>query len=431
MTEALVVLGLAFGLTFLRVPVAFSMLISGFAGFAIHIGVDPAMAMVARTTYDTALTYTFSALPLFILMGAFVNRAGISDDMFRAANAMLGHKPGGLAMGTILASGGLAAVSGSSLATAATLANVALPQMRKYGYSDALATGSIAAGGTLGILIPPSIVMVIYGLLTQTDIGALFIAGIIPGAIGVVGYLLAVALVVKFSPESGPAGPRTPWGQRFREVLKIWHILLLFTLVMGGIYGGIFTATEAAGMGSLGAFLLAVGRGRIKLRGLVEACVETTTTTCSLFIVITGALCLSNYISVIGLPQLLGTWLSALQMPGLAVILVILLVYLVLGCFLESISMILLTVPIFFPVVTALGYDPVWFGIIVVVMTEISLITPPVGMNVFVLHSTAPDVPMNTIFRGVSSFLAADVVRVLLLVLFPAIVLFLPRLISQ
>ena len=427
MTEALYGFAALFALIFLRVPIAIATIVVGFVGFAAKVGTAPALAMVAQFTYDTGLTYGFSVLPLFILMGNFVNRAGFSDELYAASYAFLGHRRGGLAMATIVACGGLASISGSSYATAATMVKVAMPPMRRFGYADSFAAGSIAAGGTLGILIPPSIVLVIYGIITETDIGALFIAGVVPGLIGIAGYTAAVAVATRIDPALGPRGERTPWPERLRSLTRVWGVLILFAIVIGGIYGGVFTPTEAAGIGAAGAFLFALARGRTSARVLFDVFVESGRTTAMIFFVIIGALVFGNFINISGLPIQVSGWIRALEVPPLAVVLVIMAIYIVLGCILESLSMILLTVPVFFPIMIGFGYDPVWFGIIVVVVTEISLITPPIGLNVFVVRALLPDVPTGAIFRGVMPFIAADVVRLLLFVLVPWVILFLPQ----
>ena len=426
MIEALIGFAVLLALIFLRLPIGFAMALVGFFGFSLHVGVGPSLSMVGQITYNTGLTYTFSALPLFILMGNFVNRAGFSDELYAASNAFLGHRRGGLAMATIVACGGLSAVSGSSLATAATMAKVAMPPMRRYGYADSLATGSIAAAGTLGILIPPSIILVIYGLITESDIGALFIAGIVPGLIGIIGYTTAIQVVTRIWPQLGPPAERTDWPQRFQALKHVWGIAALFAIVMGGIYGGVFTPTEAAGIGASGAFLFALLRGKLSWRLLLEVLWESATTTTMIFMVLIGALIFANFVNLAGLPSSLGDWVGNLDASPFVVVAFIMLIYIVLGCVLDSPSMILLTVPTFFPLVIGLGYDPIWFGIIVVVVTEISLITPPIGLNIFVLRATIPEIPTSTMFRGVTPFWCADIVRLALLVAIPGISLFLP-----
>jgi C4-dicarboxylate transporter DctM subunit len=306
------------------------------------------------------------------------------------------------------------------------MATIALPSMRRFGYAEALSTGSVAAGGTLGILIPPSVIMVIYGSMTETSIGQLFVAGILPGTLGILLYVLAVLTVVTIDPKAGPAGPRLSWGARFRALRDVWAILGLFILVIGGIYLGVFTPTEAAGIGAAGAFVIALLRGSLTFKTLVGVLAETARTTAMLLAVLVGALIFSNFINVAGLPEAIVSGIRALDVPPLGVILLLLCFYLVLGCVFDALAMILLTIPVFFPLVQGLGFDPVWFGIVVVVVVEISLITPPIGMNLFVIRSVLKDVPMTTIYRGIVPFIVADIVRLAIIVLIPAFVLFLP-----
>ena len=428
MTEAVVGFLLVFLLLFFGTPVAFGMIIVGVLGFAWVVGLFPGLAMLGQIAYETSLSASLSVLPLFILMGNFVSRAGLSRELYDCANAFIGHRRGGLAMATVLACGGFAAVSGSSMATSATMAQVSVPEMRKNGYADSLAAGSIAAGGTLGILIPPSVILVLYGIVTGTDIGSLFIAGIVPGVIGLLLYLAAVRTVTWFNPEMGPPGPRVDWPQRLRALSRIWGILVLFLLIMGGMYLGVFTPTEAAGIGAGGAFLFVLARRAMTWRLLLDTLIQTARTTSMMFILLIGAIVFSNFINVAGLPRELSAWVQSFEASPMLVMLCILAIYLVLGCLLESLSMMLLTVPIFFPIVQSLGFDPIWFGIIVVVVIEISLITPPIGLNVFVMKVALPDVPTTTIFRGVGVFILADILRLALLLLVPTLVLFAPNL---
>jgi tripartite ATP-independent transporter DctM subunit len=423
-------------LVFLRMPIAIAMALVGTLGYATETSFRAAISMAGRLVIDTSQDYGLSVVPLFILMGLFVNKGGLSRELYRASHAFLGHFRGGLAMATIVACGGFSAICGSSLATAATMSKVAMPQMRKFGYSDELSTASIAAGGTLGILIPPSVILVIYGLLTETSIGKLFIAGIFPGLLGILFYLLAVRVTVARKPEAGPAGERVDWPERLVALRDVWNVLILFVLVIGGLYGLFnfeplnltFSPTEAAGMGAAGAFLIALFRGSLTVKITLEVLIEAARTTASLFAVLIGAWIFSNFVNLAGLPEALLTLVTQWSLAPMAVIFMILLVYVLLGCVFESLSMLLLTVPIFFPLVTSLGFDPVWFGIIVVVVTEISLITPPVGLNVFVLKGVLGDVSTTTIFRGTIPFWLADIVRLLILVLIPSLVLFLPNL---
>ncbi|MEX5576602.1 TRAP transporter large permease [Pseudophaeobacter sp. A-200-2] len=423
-----------FVLVLLRIPIAFAMGFVGMIGLIYETSYRAAISMVGRLIIDTAQDYGLSVIPLFILMGLFVNKGGISRELYRVSNAFLGHFRGGLAMATIVACGGFAAICGSSLATAATMAKVAMPEMRKYGYADGLSSASIAAGGTLGILIPPSVILVIYGLLTETSIGKLFIAGIVPGFLGVLFYLAAVRLTVMRHPEAGPAGTRATWGERLQALSHVWAVLLLFFLVIGGLYGALnfwplnlaFSPTEAAGMGAMGAFLIALARGNLNWRSIREVLGETALTTASLFAVLIGAWVFSNFVNLAGLPEGLLALVTSLDLGPWVVMILIILIYLGLGCIFESMSMLLLTVPIFFPLITSLGFDPVWFGIVVVVVIEISLITPPVGLNVFILKGVVGDVSTATIFRGVTPFWLMDILRLILLLAFPTLVLFLP-----
>ncbi|MBX2885712.1 MAG: TRAP transporter large permease [Granulosicoccus sp.] len=435
MTESLLGLAAVLLLVLLRMPIAFAMGLVGMVGYMLETSYRGAISMVARLIIDTSQDYGLSVVPMFILMGLFVNKGGLSRALYQASNAFLGHFRGGLAMATIVACAGFSAICGSSLATAATMSKVAMPEMRRFNYADSLSTASIAAGGTLGILIPPSVILVIYGLLTETSIGKLFIAGVLPGLLGVLLYLLAVRFTVWRNPTAGPAGPRLSWPDRLRALLNVWTVLLLFFFVIGGLYGALnfwpinltFSPTEAAGMGAAGAFLIALARGGLTMRSTIEVLKETAVTTAALFSVLIGAWIFSNFVNVAGLPEGLQNLVTEHAVAPWMVILTILLIYILLGCVFESLSMLLLTVPIFFPLVTGLGYDPVWFGIVVVVVTEISLITPPVGLNVFVLKGVIEDVSTGTIFRGVTPFWLVDIIRLLLIVALPWIALTLPN----
>lgn len=443
MTAALIGFGIVLVLVLLRMPIVFAMGLVGTLGFAFERGgslfdergLRAALSMAGRQVTDTAQDYGLSVIPLFILMGLFVNKGGMARELYAVSNAFLGHMRGGLAMATVMACGGFSAICGSSLATAATMSKVAMPEMRRFNYSDQLATASIAAGGTLGILIPPSVILVIYGILTETSIGKLFMAGIIPGLMGILFYLGAVRYTVWRQPEAGPAGVRTPWPERIVALKSVWAVLLLFFLVIGGLYGIFdvaplnltFSPTEAAGMGAMGAFIIALARGGLNFKGMIEVLTETAVTSASLFAVLIGAQIFSNFVNVAGMPEALISLVTAYDVSPMMVMVMILLVYVVLGCVFESMSMLLLTVPIFFPLVTSLGFDPIWFGIVVVVVVEISLITPPVGLNVFILKGVVGDVSTGTIFKGVTPFWIADILRLVLIVLLPIIVLFLPN----
>ncbi|ENM5758647.1 TRAP transporter large permease [Vibrio mimicus] len=430
MIESIIGFSVLITLILLRLPLAFAMGVIGFIGFWYinDYNWSAAMSMAARRIIDTGQDYGLSVIPLFILMGNFVTKAGISSELYKACNAFVGHRRGGLSMSTILACGGFSAICGSSLATSATMSKVAMPPMRKYGYSDELASASIAAGGTLGILIPPSVMLVIYGLLTETSIRELFAAGFLPGVLGIVLYLLAVQWVVYRKPESAPPGDRVDWKERMLALKGIFSTLLLFVIVMGGIYIGAFTPTEAAGIGACGAFALAAMRGTLNYTVLREILIDTAKTSASLFAVVISALILSNFVNRAGLPTALVELIQTANVTPMMALGIILLIYIILGCVFESMSMMLLTVPIFYPVIVELGFDPIWFGIIVVVVTEISLITPPVGLNVFVLSGLIKDINTATIFRGIFPFWVADMVRLAFIVLVPAIALYLPNL---
>ena len=415
-------------LAFMRMPLGVALGLVGVVGFTELSNFKAAISNAARLVIDSGQSYGLSVVPLFILMGLMVERGGMAKELYRAAYSFLGHRRGGLAMSTIVACGMFSAICGSSLATAATMSKVSMPEMRRYKYADSLATASIAAGGTLGILIPPSVILVIYGLITNASVGKLFIAGILPGLIGVLFYLGAVIFVVSRNPDAGPAGERTSWGERLVALRDVWATLGLFIFVIGGIYVGAFTPTEAAGMGAAGSIVIAWWRGALSRESVMSVARETALTTAKLFIVVFGAMIFSNFVNRAGLPDALLGIVNAFEISPLGVIFVILLIYLALGCVFESLSMILLTVPIFAPVVEGLGFDLIWFGILVVVATEISLITPPIGLNVFVLKGVLKDVPVGTIFKGVTPFWVADIFRLIVLTMIPAIALFLPSL---
>lgn len=423
---------------FARVPLGVAMGVVGVCGFAyVQVeefgnprGWDAAFNMISQVAFETGLSYSLSVVPLFILMGNFITEAGLSSQLYRASNAFLGHFKGGLALATVVSCGAFSAVCGSSMATAATMSKVAMPSMRKYNYSDGLASGSIAAGGTLGILIPPSVILVIYGIMTETDIGKLFIAGLLPGFIGIVLYMAAVSVTVHLKPKAGPAGVKSTWSERLEAVKHVWAICGLFIVVMGGIYSGIFTPTEAAGIGASGAFFIALLRRSLTFKRLTDTLVSAVRTTAMLFFLVIGAVLFSNFINLAGLPDALRDMVLGMELSPVLVILAIVGIYVLLGCVLESMSMILLTVPVFYPLVQAMGFDLIWFGILVVVVTEISLITPPVGLNVFVLKTVLPDVKLSTIFRGVTPFWIADIVRLVLIATVPAISLALPNMVG-
>jgi len=426
--EAIVGFAAFLALAFLRVPLWISMLLVGALGFAYKVNTTAALSMIGQLAYETSMSYTLSVVPLFVLMGNLVTRARLSEELYEAAYAFIGHLRGGLAMATILACAGFSAICGSSLATAATMGKVAYPPMKRFGYKDGLAAGSVAAGGTLGILIPPSVLLVIYGILTEQNIGQLFAAGILPGVVATLCYLGGVVYTVWRDPDSGPPGERQNWHQRLRALSHVWGVLLLFALVMGGLYSGVATPTECAGIGAGGAFLFALVRQGLSWRILADVLVESGRTTAMIFAILIGAMIFANFINLTSMPGTLRDFVAQSGFSPIMVIVAILAVYVLLGCVLESLSMVLLTVPLFYPLVQFLGFDRIWFGILVVCVTELSLITPPIGLNVFVLRAVLPQVPITTVFRGVMPFVAADVVRLAILVAFPAISLFLPKL---
>ncbi|HUF93284.1 MAG TPA: TRAP transporter large permease [Candidatus Limnocylindria bacterium] len=428
MTEGLIGLALMMVIAFARVPIALAMGIIGIIGYAYMRDWNWMVAFASAQTkiYETGRNYTLSVVPLFILMGNFVTRAGMSQELFRAAYAFIGHFRGGLAMATIVASAGFGGICGSSIATTATMAKVAYPSMKRFGYSDRLAAGVIAGGGTLGIMIPPSTLLVIYGVFTETNIGKLFAAGIIPGLLGAVLLCIAVLYMNWRDPTSGPPGGRSTWRERLLAVKDVWGVAALFVFVMGGIYGGLFTATEGAGMGAFGALVFALWRRALTWRTLYAALLESARTTAMLFMILIGALMFSEFINITTMPADLRALVTGYDLSPTMVVLAICAVYVVLGTAMEELSMVLLTIPVFFPVIIGLGFDPVWFGVIIVCVVEIGLISPPVGMNMFVLKTLLPEVSTGTIFSGVLPFMTADVVRLAILVTVPWLALWLP-----
>lgn len=416
-----------FFMLILTVPIGFAMGICGLAGMSMIIGFGPSLSLFGTTVYETTVTYDLSIVPLFVLMGAVAARSGLSQELYGAFNAWFGAFRGGLALATVGACGAFAAICGSSVATAATMSKVALPEMKRYNYDESLATGSVAAGGIIGILIPPSVVLVLYGVLTETSIGDLFIAGFLPGVLTIVGFMLVVVVMTRIYPTIGPAGEQATLAEKFAALGRTWAIILLFALVIGGIYFGVFTPTEAAGIGAVGAFVISALRGRLTFTNIREALMETVTTTAMIFTILIGALTLNNLMVFSGIAGALSGFVSGLDMHPMAVMAVILLIYLVMGCFLDALAMILLTVPIFFPIITNLGFDPIWFGIIVVMVVELGLITPPIGMNVFVIKGMAPDVRLSSIYKGVIPFVIAQLILIVLVFFIPDIALWLPE----
>jgi len=416
-----------FVLMLLRVPVGMAMGLVGVTGFGYMVGSGPALKMVGQTSMRTVTDWNFAVVPLFLLMGSFATTSGMSRELFRAANAFLGHLRGGLGIATIAACGGFAAICGSSVATAATFSRVAYPEMRRYGYPQSFATGVIAAGGTLGIMIPPSTVFAVYGLITEQDIGKLFVAGILPGILAIAMYMLTITVIGYARPGYLPAGVRASWSERMEGVREVWATLLLFAFVIGGIYGGFFTATEAAGMGAAGAFLLGIARRRLSPTDIRRSLLEATRTTAAVFTVLIGAILFGYFLTITQTPQKVTEFLTDLGLGRYGILALIMLMYLVLGCLMDALAMIILTVPIIFPVIKQLGFDPIWFGVIIVMTVELGLIHPPVGMNVFVIKSVVRDVKISTIFIGVIPFVITDLVRLVILIAFPALATFLPE----
>lgn len=414
-----------------RVPVAAAMLIAGAAGYVAVTGWGPLLASLKTLTFSRFSSYTLSIIPLFLLMGEFASKGGLNVALYGAARAFLGHRRGGLAMATIGGCAAFGALCGSSIATAATMTQVAGPEMRRHGYSGALSTGSLAAGGTLGILIPPSVILVIYAIYTEQSIGVLFAAAIVPGALAVLGYLAVVAVYVRAAPGSAPQAERYSWPRRWRESRRAWPSAAVFVLVVGGIYGGWFSPTEAAAIGAVAVGLIAVSLGGMRWRGFQDAILGAARTTAFIFLILLGAELFSAALALTRMPVELSLRIAALDLPPLAIIGLILAIYLVLGCVMESLAMVLLTLPVFVPVVTALdlgmgdGAAIVWFGVLVLIAVEVGMISPPFGLNLFVINSMVRDVPLTQTWLGVAGFCASDIARLALLVAFPGLALWL------
>jgi C4-dicarboxylate transporter DctM subunit len=420
-----------------RVPIGAAMFATGVLGYVSLAGWPALAGYLKHSAYARYSSYDLAVIPLFLLMGNFATHGGLSRALFSAASALIGHWRGGVAMASIGACAGFGAICGSSLATAATMGQVALPEMRRLNYSPRLATGALAAGGTLGILIPPSVILIVYAIQAQQNIGKLFAAALVPGLLAAIGYAVAVAVYVRLVPQAGPAGPRYAMRERLRALRDVWPVAAIFVVVVGGIYGGVFTPTEAASIGTLGAGLVAFTIGRMRRVQFVECLLSTAQTSAMIFFVLLGADMLNVFLALSQLPVELARWVIDGGFDPLLVLLAILVVYLVLGCLMDSLSMILLTIPIFLPIVLGVdlfGLDAtdkaIWFGILALMVVEIGLITPPVGMNVYIVNSMARDVPMIETFRGVAPFLAADVLRIVALVWFPILSLWLVRLID-
>lgn len=421
-------------LIFLRLPIGLAMLLVGLGGSWIIMGSTvPILARLKGETYSTFSSYSLSIIPLFLLMGQFATLGGMSQSLFRASNAWLGHRKGGVAMSAVGACAGFGAICGSSLATAATMAQVALPELRRYGYSNALATGTLAAGGTLGVLIPPSVVLVIYAILAEQNIAKLFLAAFVPGILAAIGYMIVIAIYVRISPGSAGSAERMPYRERFKALAEVWPVLIVFIAVVGGIYTGIFTPTEAAAVGAAGTGLIAFVNGGLTRETLVQSILMTASATAMIFFIVFGAAIYNSFLALSQLPAEAALYITSQGFDPWMVMVGILIFYLILGCFMDSMSMILLTVPIFFPIVSVLDYGlgaeefAIWFGILVLVVVEVGLITPPVGMNLFVINAMAKDIPIVQTYRGVGPFVLSDIVRTVLLTAFPVISLFMVR----
>lgn len=426
MTAALLGFLAIFVLALMRVPLAIAMGLVGITGLGLTQGWLPAFAGAMQVVQETGFAYTLSVIPLFVLMGNFVARAGLAHELFHAAYTLVGHRRGGLAHATVAACAGFGAICGSSIATAATMSKVAYPSMQRLGYSDSLSTGVIACAGTLGIMIPPSTIMVIYGIVTETNIGQLFAAGAIPGIMTALLMMIAVVLMAVHDPEHAPAGEKFSWSERLQAMRGIWGVLLLVVVVLGGIYGGFFTATEGAGMGASGAFLFALARGRLNWRSLLDVLVESARTTAMLFTLLIAATIFANFINFTSLPRDLTGWITGMGLSPIMVVCAMMATYVLLGTVMEELTMVLLTIPLFFPIVLQLGFDPVWFGVLIVMVVQIGLVSPPVGMNLFVVNALLPKVGLRAIFSGVWPLVGAMIVALALLIAFPQISLWLP-----
>jgi tripartite ATP-independent transporter DctM subunit len=409
-----------------RVPVAISMGVVGAIGYGMVNGFGTLGFVVGRATFESVFPISLSVVPLFVMMGVFAGHGGLSRSLYELVAAFIGHLRGGLAMATIGACALFGAVCGSSIATAATIGKIAMPEMRRLGYDDRLASASVAAGGTLGVMIPPSILFVVYGIMTETPIGALFIAGILPGILGTLLYMSAVSFMTLRNPRLGPGGPKATNAERLRGLREVWQVVLLFAVVLGGMYVGWFSPTEAAGVGAFGAIVLTAVSGRLTMKVLRVGFAETASTTAMIFMILIGATIFNYFLDSAGATQGLIDFVTTNNFSKYEVLFVLCVFYIILGCLMDSLSMILLTVGAVFPLVKAVGFDPIWFGVILVTLGEIGMITPPVGMNLFVLNATVPNLSLQTISRGIFPFVVADVARIIILVLFPAIAIWLP-----
>ncbi len=419
---------LVFILLFLGMPIAFALMLVGFAGISYLASIEAALPIAARTVYEVSAYYPYTVIPLFIVMGGFAGSSGMTKDLYSTFDKWFRKLPGGLGIATIGACAAFAAVSGSSVATAATMGTVALPEMKRFNYHPRLATGTVAAGGTLGFLIPPSIGFIVYGMLTEQSIGKLLVAGMIPGLILAVAYMAIVVVWVKLNPSVAPVSPEAVnWREKFSALLGVWEPLAIFLLVMGGIYGGLFTPTEAGAMGATVLFLVAIIKRKLNRQNLVGALLEAVRISVMVLFLVAGANVFSYFLALSTIPMKVATWAAALEVSPYLIHTIIVIIYLFLGCFLDAISMMVLTMPVIYPVILTLGFNPIWFGVIAVLMMEAGLITPPMGLNIFTVAGVAKDVPIETIFRGVAPFLLSIFAIVILITIFPKLALFLPN----
>jgi len=419
-----------FVLMALRVPIGVAMGIVGVLGFAVIAGWGPGLNLLANVPLSVLTDYNLSIIPMFILMGAFATQAGMSKELFRAGNAWVGHRTGGLALATILACGGFAAINGSSVATAATMSQVALPEMRRAGYEPGLSAGLVAAGGTLGIMIPPSVIFVLYGFMTETDITKLFFAGVVPGILAMLFYVVVVRYLGWRHPETMPRGSVHSWRERLESLSGLWAVIVLFLFVLGGMYFGLFTVNEAAGAGAIGTLLIGLVRGQLGRKEIKAALIDSLRVSSAIMMIVLGAFLFGYFLTITQFTQKAVTFLTGLPVGAYGVLAIIMVGYFILGAVMDELAMILLTVPIVFPVMMQLGFDPIWFGVIIVMAVTFGLVCPPVGMNVFVINSIARDIPLGKIYRGTYPFIAVDIVRLVILCAFPGLSLWLPSLID-
>ncbi len=425
------IIGIAVLLLFflLGMPIAFSMTFVGVAGFAYLADPGPALSLLAQDIFGEFTSYPLSVIPMFILMGTFAFASGISQRLYETTYAWIGHRRGGLTIATVLACAGFAAICGSTAATAATMGKISLPEMKKYGYDDRLATGTVAAAGTLGILIPPSTILIVYGIMTEESIGKLFVAGVLPGILLSLAFVATVVLLCLRNPAMGPPGATVDWRHRFLATTGIIEAVILFLLTIGGLFLGWFSPTQAGAIGAAGALVIGLARRRLTWKRFIEAGIEGLQTACMVIFIITGAVIFGHFLAITTIPFLLAETVGRLPIPPIGVMAVIIFIYFIGGFFMDSMALVVVTIPIFFPVVMKLGFDPIWFGVIIVLVAEMGVITPPVGVNVFVIKGIAPDIPLHIIFRGILPFLAALIIVTILLVLCPWIATFLPSLI--